>query len=223
MVDSRADLLQSSFANDGVPDAGESRDLLSRAQQGDAAAVNDLLARYQGRVQRIVRVQLGPRLRTVLESMDVVQDTLQQAAQALAGDPSLRQRNLLRWLSQIALNRIRDANDYHFAERRNRGRESPLAPVEDADQPPAADPPSPHTRVDERAMKNEVRELLDEAVAGLPEEYRSVILLRDYCGHDWEAITAELQRPNSHATRQLHQRAWIRVRQILWPRLKDAT
>lgn len=223
MGEQQPDLLQSTFVDDGVPELAESRDLLARAQQGDSEAVNDLLARYQDRVQRIVRIQLGPRLRSLLESMDVVQETLQYAARDLRKNPGLDQENLIRWLSRIALNRIRDANDYHFAERRDRARETPIAGADDSSNPSPVDPPSPHTRVDERAYKNEVRELLDDAVARLPDEYRQVIVLRDFCGQGWDAIMDELGRPNTHATRQLHQRAWIRVRQMVWPKLRGTS
>ena len=64
-----------------------------------------------------------------------------------------------------------------------------------------------------------MRELLDEEVSRLPDEQRRVVLLRDYCGEDWDRIAVELDRENG-ATRQLHQRAWIRLRQALRPRLE---
>jgi DNA-directed RNA polymerase specialized sigma24 family protein len=67
----------------------------------------------------------------------------------------------------------------------------------------------------------EVREILDEEVAGLPDEQRRVVLLRDYIGEDWDRIAAELDRENG-AARQLHQRAWIRLRQALRPKLRGS-
>ena len=181
--------------------------------------MNDLLARYQERVLRIVRVQLGPNLRAVTESVDIVQDTLKAAAAGLGDDPTLTHANLLRWLSRIALNRIRDAHDYHFAQRRDRQLEVDLGPR--TGERSGVDPAAAQTGVSDRAFKREIREHLDEAVARLPDDYQRVILLRDYCGGDWEFVTRELGRDNSHATRQLHQRAWIKVRQMLWPLLKE--
>jgi DNA-directed RNA polymerase specialized sigma24 family protein len=72
---------------------------------------------------------------------------------------------------------------------------------------------------DEKAMLNEVRDLLDEEVARLPDDQRRVVILRDYCGEDWERIAAELDREKA-ATRQLHQRAWIQLRRALRPKLE---
>ena len=71
----------------------------------------------------------------------------------------------------------------------------------------------------DEALLAEVRELLDEEVSKLPDEQRRVVVLRDYCGEDWDRIAAELDRENG-AARQLHQRAWIRLRQALRPRLE---
>jgi hypothetical protein len=46
-----------------------------------------------------------------------------------------------------------------------------------------------------------------------------ITLLRDYFGNDWDRIATELAR-ESGVTRQLHQRAWIRLRQALRPKLE---
>lgn len=48
-------------------------DLLSRARQHDAEAMNELCRQYQPRLQVVARVLLGPALRPILDSMDLVQ------------------------------------------------------------------------------------------------------------------------------------------------------
>jgi RNA polymerase sigma factor (sigma-70 family) len=47
--------------------------LLSRARQGDAEAANELCRQYEPRLRVVARVLLGPALRPLLESMDLVQ------------------------------------------------------------------------------------------------------------------------------------------------------
>ena len=47
--------------------------LLSRARRGDAEAVSELCRQYEPRLRVVARVLLGPALRPVLDSMDLVQ------------------------------------------------------------------------------------------------------------------------------------------------------
>jgi DNA-directed RNA polymerase specialized sigma24 family protein len=115
-------------------------------------------------------------------------------------------------LALIATNQIRDAHDHVRAGKRDVAREDH---AEDAQ----AAISSGGTRPGDEALLAEVRELLDEEVSRLPDDQRRVVVLRDYCGEDWDRIAVELDRDNG-ATRQLHQRAWIRLRRALRPRLE---
>ena len=73
-------LLQHSL--DALPDPRRSLDLLEQAQGGDRQALEDLLSRYQERIRRIVRIQLGSSaLRRHHDSMDIVQSTFRAAPQ----------------------------------------------------------------------------------------------------------------------------------------------
>lgn len=207
------DLLARSLSPADLPDACRSLALLARAQAGDRGALEDLVGRYQERLRRIVRIQLGcSSLRRQYDSMDIVQSTF---AAALPKIGDLRPRSaagLLAWLALIATNQIRDAHDHVRAGKRDSAREDHAegaqAMISSGGAPPG-----------DEASLAEVRELLDAAVSALPDEQRRVVVLRDYCGEDWERIAAELGRENG-ATRQLHQRAWIRLRQALRPKLE---
>jgi RNA polymerase sigma factor (sigma-70 family) len=196
------DLLARSLSPADLPDLGRSLVLLARAQTGDRGALEDLVSRYQDRLRRIVRIQLGSSLRRQYDSMDIVQSTF---AAALPKIGDLHPRNaagLLAWLALIATNQIRDAHDHVRAGKRDIAREDH---AEDAQ----AAISSGGSRPAEQALLAEVRELLDEEVSKLPDDQRRVVVLRDYCGEDWDRIAVELDRDNG-ATRQLHQRAWIR-------------
>lgn len=202
-----------------LPDFGVSMDLLYRAQHGDNDALNDLLARYQERLHRIVRIQLGSRLRRRYESMDFVQEAFRAALPKLAELKPRNNATLLQWLALIALNRIRDADDRESGGKRNMDLEVEI----DAD-----DSPGGHRErleaggslPEAKALKREVRKMLDEAISRLPDAQRRVVLLRDYIGADWSDIALELKRPTVHAARQLHQHAWIKLRRELGPKLE---
>jgi RNA polymerase sigma-70 factor (ECF subfamily) len=211
------DDLSRSLAGEKLPDPTRSLVLLARAQQGDRAALEDLVARYQERIHRIVRIQLASSsLRRDLDSMDLVQSTF-RAALPKIGD--LRPRSaagLLQWLALIATNQIRDAYAGQRALKRDIARE---IRDESASELVLHPTPSASEAPDRQAELDEIRELLDSAVARLPDDQRRVVLLRDYCGEEWDRIAAELERDNG-ATRQLHQRAWIRLRHELRPKLE---
>lgn len=204
------DLLARSL--DGLPDAQTSLDLLARAQGGDRAALEALLRRYQDRLHRIVSIQLGASpLRRHYDSLDIVQQTFTAALPKIGDVRPRSAAGLLQWLAIIATNQIRDAHDHEHAGKRDVARRASIhSGVRAADDAP-----------DERAMLAEVRALLDDEVARLPDDQRRVVLLRDYCGEAWDEIATELDREQG-AARQLHQRAWIQLRRALRPRIDGA-
>lgn len=200
-------------------DHAVSRHLLARAQAGDATALDDLLRRYQDRVQRIVRIRLGPDLRRSVETTDLVQETFQAALRSIGELRVENDADLLNWLARIATNRIRDEHDRLNAQKRGSGRDRALDG--DDSRARAREPVADDTSPVEAAMRSEVREVLDRAIAELPEEYREMVLLRDYCGASWESIAERFPEKSVHAAQQLHQRAWIKVRRLAEPRLRD--
>jgi RNA polymerase sigma factor (sigma-70 family) len=60
-------------------DSATSLQLLARAQAGDRSALNDLIGSYLPRLQRWARGRLPNRARGMLETPDVVQDTVMKA------------------------------------------------------------------------------------------------------------------------------------------------
>lgn len=194
-----------------LPTPAVSLALLARAQAGDREALHDLLSRYQDRLHRIVRIQLGStRSLRMHDSLDVVQNTFLAALPRISELRPRSSSSLLRWLAMIALNQVRDAHDHQHALKRDVRREVANDASTCGTGRLAATPasgPSPQ----EEAELAELRELLDDEVARLPEDQRRVVVLRDYCGEAWEHIAVELNRDEG-AARQLHQRAWIRLR-----------
>ncbi len=207
------DLLARSLSSADLPDIGRSLALLAQAQAGDREALEQLVGRYQERLRRIVRIQLGSSsLRRQYDSMDIVQSTFAAALPKIADLNPRSTAGLLGWLALIATNQLRDAHDHVRAGKRDSAREDHAQDALDGIS-------SGGTLPEDEALLADVRELLDEEVSRLPDEQRRVVVLRDYCGEDWDRIASELDRENG-ATRQLHQRAWMRLRQALRPKLE---
>src|SRR5262245_60497522 len=86
-------------------------DLLRRVRDGDQAAAAELVRRYEPEVRRAVRVRLtDPRLRRVLDSVDVCQSVLANFfIRAVAGEFDLdRPEQLLHLLLALAGKQIID-------------------------------------------------------------------------------------------------------------------
>jgi len=205
---------------DPPPALAESMELVRRGQQGDRAALGELVARYDDRLRRIVSIRMGGRFRGLLDSLDLTQDTWIAALRGLSGFEPRGHGSILRWLARIAENQVLDATDRVQAQRRDRRRE--LSAEEGAgsgDAPAARLPPAPTPSPSQDAARRELREVYDACVAELPESFREVILLKDYSLLDWPEVCEQLGRPNVHATMQLYRRSQIRLGELLRQRL----
>jgi len=201
---------------DPPPALAESLDLVRRGQQGDRGALDELVARYQGRVRRIVSIRMGRQFRGLLDSVDLTQETWMAALRGLSGFEPRDHGSIIRWLARIAENQVLDAADRVHAARRDRRREVPAtetgeSSVAEAAALPAADDPSPS----EVATRRELRATYDACVAELDDVYREVILLKDYSLLGWPEVCAQLGRPNVHATQELYRRAQLRLGELL--------
>ncbi len=100
--------------------------LVILAKEGDESARNQLCGVYVERVRRIVRLRMGGELRSKLESMDIVQDSLMSALRDLKDFNYSNEGDFLRWLSKIAENQILGNLDQLHAAKRDMRKEVPL-------------------------------------------------------------------------------------------------
>jgi DNA-directed RNA polymerase specialized sigma24 family protein len=87
-------------------DATESLVLLERFRRDEAGAGDQLVLRYQDKLQRYVRVLLGAHLRRQLDSGDVLQDVLLDALPRLKDFEYRGKGSVLRYLKAAARHRI---------------------------------------------------------------------------------------------------------------------
>jgi RNA polymerase sigma-70 factor, ECF subfamily len=190
------------------PGLGDS-ELVARARGGDHLAFELIMRRHNRRLFRLAR--------SLLKGDAEAEDVLQEAyvrGYARLGELAEPQA-LAAWLARIvvneALGRLRAAShvvslDAH--RRRNGGDEEDLT----ADF--AAEGPDP----ERLAASGELRQLLTAAVDALPQEFRSVFVLREVEGLSTAATAACLAiRPETVKTR-LH-RARLQLQETLGPHL----
>jgi DNA-directed RNA polymerase specialized sigma24 family protein len=73
------------------------------------------------------------------------------------------------------------------------------------------DPACDGRQPEDQAVVEEQRRIVEECIADLPEDYRELIVLRDYVGASWETIAAETGRPSPDAARMKHATAMVEL------------
>lgn len=167
--------------------------LIMRAQAGDAQALNLLLQRYLNRILRIVRMKLGPKLRTKMESMDVVQEVMVRVVKGFEKFDPKNEAAFIHWMSKLVQNEIRDLADYHGAAKRDLNAE--VANKKDStivssvlSNIPANSEWRPSFQM---KLKEEVLEL-EAALDQLPEKQREIVIMRQYEELSFKEIGQEL-------------------------------
>ncbi len=97
----------------------KTRELVALAKNGDKTALNQLYKVYMERVRWMLRLRMSKELRSKLESMDLVQDTLIHALNGLDDFTYRNEGDFVRWLSKIAENELRGSLKKLHADKRD--------------------------------------------------------------------------------------------------------
>lgn len=199
--------------NEATPAQGmsqEDRDLVERARQRDVAAFGELVTRYRSKVY-------GLAVRMMQDSSDaeeVLQETFLSAWQNL---PNFRGESAFgSWLYRICANfclmRLRRKKvEATEAEAQQLGGE----PRFDSEGSLLATPSYDWTRgTEEKALDNELRVAIERATAKLPDEHRTVFLLKDIEGLSYEEIAETLGTTVPAVKSRLH-RARLALRETI--------
>lgn len=172
-------------------------ELLQRAKSGDARALESLLARYLPRLQRWASGRLPMRARSLLDTHDLVQETLMRTVQGLDRIEVRGPGGFQAYVRQAVINRIRD--QVRYADRRP----GPEGIPEDL----ADEAPSPL----EQAIGSEVVERYEHAMQQLSEEDRELLHLHIELDYDYGEIVTMTGRSSRDAVRMAVQRALRRL------------
>ncbi len=164
------------------PDSPETARLLAEAQDRHPGAEDRLLARHREPLRRMIALRLDPALAGRLDASDVVQEVLLEAHRRLTEYLSKPAMPFHLWLRQLAQDHLIDAHRRHHAQKRDLGREQPLqgrAPNHSSLEL-AVQLLDPELTPASAAVRQELERRLHEALAGLDEEDREVLLLRHF-------------------------------------------
>jgi RNA polymerase sigma-70 factor (ECF subfamily) len=178
-------------------DAESSFDLVVRARQGDAQALERLSARYLPRLKRWAHGRLPKGARGALDTNDLVQDTLMHVVKRLDAFEPRHEGAFQGYVRKTLFNRICDLARWH-------DRRGPVELL--ASSHPAADP-SPL----EEAIGQEALERYEAAMARLRPEDRQAIVAKVEMSLPYSEITVLLGKPSVAATQMAVSRALVRL------------
>lgn len=154
-------------------------DLVARSRGGDVDSFNQLILRWERPIYALAYRVIGREE----DARDVCQETFLRAFRALPGFRG--EAKFSSWLYRIALNLCRD-----WVRRQRR---SPLVETpEGVDPLDLAVEREPTASIEELVSRRELSAAVEEAMALLPEEQRTAIVLKEYHGMTFQEI-AELQ------------------------------
>jgi RNA polymerase sigma-70 factor (ECF subfamily) len=172
-------------------------DLVERAKAGDSDAVNRLFARFLPSLRRWASGRLPRWTRDLMDTDDLVQETLIRAVKRIGQFESRHEGALQAYLRQAVVNRIRDEV--------RRSKRSPVATALDDDAADRGASPL------EDAIGAEALERYEAALARLRPEEREAIVARVEMDGSYQEVAQALGRPSADAARMAVSRALLRL------------
>jgi RNA polymerase sigma-70 factor (ECF subfamily) len=167
-------------------------DLVARSRGGDLESFNQLILRWERPIYAFAYRVIGREE----DARDVCQDTFLRAFRSLPGFRG--QAKFSSWLYQIAMNLCRD-----WMRRQRRAPTVQLA--EGADPAELAAEGGPVESIEDLVARRELSAVVEEAMALLPEEQRTAIVLKEYHGMTFQEIATLQGCPLSTVKTRLYQ------------------
>ena len=154
-------------------------DLVARSRGGDVDSFNELILRWERPIYALAYRVIGREE----DARDVCQETFLRAFRALPGFRG--QAKFSSWIYRIALNLCRDWI--------RRQRRTPVVAMPEGVEPAdLATDSGPVETIEDLVARKELSSAVAEAMALLPEEQRTAIILKEYHGMTFQEI-ADLQ------------------------------
>jgi len=167
-------------------------ELVARSVGGDAESFNELIMRWERPIYALAYRVIGREE----DARDVCQETFLRAFRALPGFKG--EAKFSSWLYRIALNLCRDWI--------RRQRRAPVVQMPEGVEPTElAAERGPVESVEELVGRRQLSAVVEEAMALLPEEQRTAIILKEYHGMTFQEIADMQGCPLSTVKTRLYQ------------------
>jgi RNA polymerase sigma-70 factor (ECF subfamily) len=176
-------------------------ELVARSVGGDADSFNELILRWERPIYALAYRTIGREE----DARDVCQETFLRAYRALPGFRG--QAKFSSWLYRIALNLCRDWV--------RRERRTPVVqPPEDGDLMEMAAAAEPSESIEDLVARKDLARSVERAMALLPEEQRTAIVLKEYQGLTFQEIADLVGCPLSTVKTRLYQGLTVLRREL---------
>ena len=176
-------------------------ELVARSIRGDADSFNELILRWERPIYALAYRTIGREE----DARDVCQETFLRAFRALPGFRG--QAKFSSWLYRIALNLCRDWI--------RRERRAPIVqPPEDVDVMELAAASEPSESIEDLVARKDLSRAVERAMALLPDEQRTAIVLKEYHGLTFQEIAELLGCPLSTVKTRLYQGLTVLRREL---------
>ena len=176
-------------------------ELVARSIGGDADSFNELILRWERPIYALAYRTIGREE----DARDVCQETFLRAFRALPGFRG--QAKFSSWLYRIALNLCRD---WIRRERRAQVVQAP----ETVDIVEMAAALEPSETVEDLVTRKDLTRAVERAMASLPEEQRTAIVLKEYHGLTFQEIADLVGCPLSTVKTRLYQGLTVLRREL---------
>ncbi len=176
---------------------GTLAELLAQARGGDRAALDRLFALCRNYVAVLAQARLESWLQGKADASDLVQQTLLEAYRGFPQFQGGTSGEWLAWLRRILDHNAADyVRHYYGTDKRDVAREVPLA----GSLPGGGDTPS------QELLRKERELLVADALARLPDDYRTVLILRNLQRLPFDEVARRMGR-----SRPAAQMLWLRA------------
>ena len=176
-------------------------ELVAKSIGGDADSFNELVLRWERPIFALAYRTIGREE----DARDVCQETFLRAFRALPGFRG--QAKFSSWLYRIALNLCRDWI--------RRERRAPVVQLpEDMDLIEMAAAAEPSESIEDLVARQDLTRLVEKAMALLPEEQRTAIVLKEYHGLTFQEIAELVGCPLSTVKTRLYQGLTVLRREL---------
>jgi len=160
------------------------KDLVERVKNGEKAAFDLLVLKYQSRIVNLV----SRFVRNPTDALDVTQEAFIKAYRAL---PNFRGESAFyTWMYRIAVNTAKN----YLAVQSRRPAESDQS-IEDIEQIDGNDALKEQATPEHMLLTDEIQRTVVEAIENLPDDLRTAITLREVEGLSYEEIAAVMECP----------------------------
>jgi RNA polymerase sigma-70 factor, ECF subfamily len=176
-------------------------ELVARSISGDNESFNELVLRWERPIYALAYRTIGREE----EARDVCQETFLRAFRALPGFRG--QAKFSSWLYRIALNLCRDWM--------RRERRTPIVqPPDDMDLMELAAATEPSEAIEDLVARKDLTRVVERAMALLPEDQRTAIVLKEYHGLTFQEIADLMGCPLSTVKTRLYQGLTVLRREL---------